>query len=45
LARGGSTNWHEFGLPGADKFDLHEAWSCWDNPHRAAALKWLEAPF
>ena len=40
-----STNWNDFGLPGAGKFDLHEAWSCWDNPHRAAALKWLEAPF
>jgi hypothetical protein len=29
-----STDWREFGLPGAGKFDLHEAWSCWDDAHR-----------
>lgn len=40
-----STNWSELGLPGAGKFDLHEAWSCWDDEHRSAAMKWLEAPF
>jgi hypothetical protein len=40
-----STNWNVFGLPGAGKFDLFEAWSCWDDHHRKAALEWLEAPF
>jgi hypothetical protein len=40
-----STDWTEFGLPGRGKFDLMEAWSCWDEPHRTAALQWLEAPF
>jgi hypothetical protein len=40
-----STNWSEFGLPGAGKFDVHEAWSCWDDVHRAAAMKWLERRF
>lgn len=39
------TDWTEFGLPGSGKFDLMEAWSCWDERHRAAALQWLEAPF
>ncbi len=39
------TDWTEFGLPSRGKFDLMEAWSCWDDPHRAAALQWLEAPF
>jgi hypothetical protein len=39
------TDWTEFGLPGRGKFDLMEAWSCWDEPHQSAALQWLEAPF
>jgi hypothetical protein len=40
-----STNWNEHGLPGAGKFDLMEAWSVFDDRHRAAVMKWLDAPF
>ena len=39
------TDWAEYGLPGRGKFDLMEAWSCWDERHRAAAFRWLESPF
>jgi hypothetical protein len=39
------TDWTEFGIPGRGKFDLMEAWSCWDDRHRAAVLEWLQAPF
>jgi hypothetical protein len=40
-----STNWNEYGLPGAGKFDLMEAWPVLDGAHQAGIIKWLEAPF
>jgi hypothetical protein len=39
------TNWNEYGLPGAGKFDLMPAWDVFDDPHRAAVIAWLDAPF
>lgn len=40
-----STDWAELGLPPPGRFDLFEAWGSWDSAHRAAALRWLTAPF
>jgi len=40
-----STNWNEYGLPGAGKFDLMEAWPVLDDAHQAAIMRWLDAPF
>ncbi len=27
------------------RFDINDAWACWDREHRAAALAWLINPF
>jgi len=47
-----STNWIEIAteldLDGAEclePFNLAQAWACWDDGHRTAALAWLELPF
>ena len=40
-----STDWTEFGLKGAGRFDLMEAIACWDRQHVLAIQKWIDAPF